>query len=208
MVEIWYLPMGRLFKHLMRCVQFSVAHLVDDGGVVIGTVNQLTARLENARLRLLLRQEGADRIIGLASLPKEIGAGYRQNKDPLMPASRSTASRAGRAGLYCGRRRYARRSAIGAIRRHGNQRTRFATADNHTMKNNLRLAPISSLPSGRLAVRTLESIRLTLASAGFLPLQTRKARLLAMDVSFQVIGISAKHAYFPVAALSENVLVI
>jgi len=95
MVEIWYLPMGRLFKHLMRCVQFSVAHLVDDGGVVIGTVNQLTARLENARLRLLLRQEGADRIIGLASLPKEIGAGYRQNKDPLMPASRSTASRAG-----------------------------------------------------------------------------------------------------------------
>lgn len=59
--------------------RLSVAQLVVDGGAVFGTVGEIATRLKNARLLVLLREEGTDRIVGVGSL-KTPDPGYRLNK--------------------------------------------------------------------------------------------------------------------------------
>ncbi|HMG48838.1 MAG TPA: hypothetical protein VK614_15430 [Allosphingosinicella sp.] len=72
-------PWAGTFDDLAPDDRLSVAQLVVDGGAVLGTVNQIAARLKNARTLVLLREEGTDRIVGVASL-KNPDRRYRLKK--------------------------------------------------------------------------------------------------------------------------------
>jgi hypothetical protein len=48
--------------------RLSVAQLVVDGRAVVGTADQIAARLKAARVLALLREKGTDRIVGVGSL--------------------------------------------------------------------------------------------------------------------------------------------
>jgi hypothetical protein len=55
------------FDDLSLKDRLLVAQLVVDGGAVVGKVKQVAERLKNARTIALLREQGTDRIIGVAS---------------------------------------------------------------------------------------------------------------------------------------------
>lgn len=59
--------------------RLAVAQLVVDGSAVLGTVDEIAARLTNARTVVLLREEGTDRVVGVAAL-KNPASRYRLNK--------------------------------------------------------------------------------------------------------------------------------
>jgi predicted GNAT family N-acyltransferase len=62
------------FDNLDAVDRLSIAQLVVDGGAVLGTVDQIAERLRSARVLVLLRAEGTNRIVGIASL---------KNPDPI-----------------------------------------------------------------------------------------------------------------------------
>lgn len=65
------------FNHLGKAEQLAVAQLVVNGKAVVGTVEQLLARLKRTRCVALLREAGTDRIIAVATL-KQPDAAYRR----------------------------------------------------------------------------------------------------------------------------------
>lgn len=67
------------FSDLSSNDRILVAQLVSDGGAVGGTVNEIASRLNRAQMLTLLREQGTNRIIGVASL-KSPNPNYRMRK--------------------------------------------------------------------------------------------------------------------------------
>jgi RimJ/RimL family protein N-acetyltransferase len=79
MKDVDTFPWVGTFDDLNPVDRLSVAQLVVDGGAIVGARDQIAARLKNARMLVVLREEGTGRIVGVASL-KNPDPGYRQNK--------------------------------------------------------------------------------------------------------------------------------
>ncbi|WP_372781570.1 hypothetical protein [Phenylobacterium sp.] len=79
MVEVDAYPWAGTLDDLNPHDRLSVTQLVFDGGAILGTADQIAARLKNARILVLLHEEGTGRIVGVAAL-KNPDRGYRLNK--------------------------------------------------------------------------------------------------------------------------------
>ncbi|TIL38594.1 hypothetical protein [Mesorhizobium sp.] len=79
MPEIDAYPWVGAFDDLSPNDSFLVAQLVVDGGAVVGDVKQLAGRLKEAQMIALFREQGTDRIIGVASL-KSPDRRYRMDR--------------------------------------------------------------------------------------------------------------------------------
>jgi hypothetical protein len=79
MAEFDAYPWVGIFDDLSPDDRRSVAQLVVDGGAVVGNVKQLARRLKSTQMLALLREQGTDRVIGVASL-KIPQPGYRMKK--------------------------------------------------------------------------------------------------------------------------------
>jgi hypothetical protein len=132
-------PCDGTFADLAPADQLSVAQLVKDGGAIIGTVEQIIARLKRTRKLALLRETVTDRIVGAAAL-KTPEPDYRADKfaEAGVPITRfEDASELGYVVIAKDKRGL--QLSGGLVDEIVNDITEsvFATTDNHTMRNNL-----------------------------------------------------------------------
>jgi len=132
-------PWVGTFEHLDPDNRLCVAQLVADGGAVVGTLDQIYARLQNVHILALLREEATERIIGVAAL-KSPSPGYRVGKfaDAAVPITGyENAPELGYVVIaedYRGKQLSGR--LVDLIAKQIGEPT-FATTDSKTMKNNL-----------------------------------------------------------------------
>jgi predicted GNAT family N-acyltransferase len=67
------------FTDLVADDRRSVAELVMDGGAIVGSIEQVSTRLNRTQTLVLLREQATDRVVGVAALKKP-GQRYRANK--------------------------------------------------------------------------------------------------------------------------------
>jgi predicted GNAT family N-acyltransferase len=127
------------FNDLAPDDQRSVAQLVVRGKAVVGTVDDLLARLKRTRCVALIRETATDRIVAAAAV-KRPGAAYRQDKFAAagVPiAGFETAPELGYVVIASDMRgKQLSGSVVTAVTEKLTEPT-FATTDSNTMRNNL-----------------------------------------------------------------------
>lgn len=139
MAEIDVYPWVGLFDDLSLTDRLLVAQLVVEGGAVVGNVRQLAERLKNARMIALLREQGTDHIIGVASL-KSPDRRYRINKFNEAGVEITGYEAAPELGYVVVAKEMRGRQLSGRLVNLIAEKIRepaFATTDSDTMKNNL-----------------------------------------------------------------------
>ncbi|WOJ88342.1 hypothetical protein RZS28_10875 [Methylocapsa polymorpha] len=127
------------FADLISEDRRSVAQLVKDGGAIVGSIEQVTNRLDRTQMLALLHDQATDRIVGVAVL-KTPGQGYRADKFAIAGVPITGFEAAPELGYVVVaedmRGRQLSGCLVDAIVK-GLRVPVFATTDSSTMKNNL-----------------------------------------------------------------------
>ena len=128
-----------IFGDLNSYDQLSVTRLVEEGGAIEGTAEEIMMRLKRTRTLALLRVEATDRIVGLAAL-KTPNQRYRADKFAAAGVpifGYETAPELGYVAIAGGMQgRRLSGDLVDAIAKNIREPA-FASTDNNTMRNNL-----------------------------------------------------------------------
>lgn len=127
------------FADLLAADQRAVAQLVQNGGAIEGTADQILPRLRRTRMVTILREGENGPVIGVAAL-KEPSCNYRRNKFAaagVAIAGFDDAPELGYVVIHANRQRQQLSGGLVELMAQQLSEPTFATTDSNTMRNNL-----------------------------------------------------------------------